>query len=85
MHLARSRDALLNAIEGIYWTMIDAAQAAFVENKAFGALLSADPRVTERLDSGAIAKLMDPTEYCGLSATLAREAVQRVRERHSTR
>ena len=62
----------------------DAAQAAFVEHKAFGDLLSADPRVTERLDSAAIAKLMDPTEYCGLSATLAREAVQRVRERHST-
>jgi hypothetical protein len=51
--------------------------------KAFGDLLSADPRVTERLDSAAIIKLMDPTEYCGLSATLAREAVQRVRERHS--
>ena len=62
----------------------DAAQAAFVEDKAFGDLLSADPRVTERLDSVAITKLMDPTEYCGLSATLAREAVQRVRERHST-
>jgi len=62
----------------------DAAQVAFVEHKAFGDLLSADPRVTERLDSAAIIKLMDPTEYCGLSATLAREAVQRVRERHST-
>jgi adenylosuccinate lyase len=62
----------------------DAAQAAFVEHEAFGDLLSADPRVTERLDSAAIIKLMDPTEYCGLSATLAREAVQRVRERHST-
>jgi adenylosuccinate lyase len=62
----------------------DAAQAAFVENKAFGELLSADPRVTERLHSAAIAKLMDPTEYCGLSAILAREAVQRVRERYRT-
>ena len=62
----------------------DAAQAAFVEHKAFGDLLSADPRVTERLDSADIIKLLDPTEYCGLSATLAREAVQRVRERHST-
>jgi adenylosuccinate lyase len=61
----------------------DAAQAAFVENKAFGDLLSADPRVTERLDSAAIAKLMDPIEYCGLSAMLAREAVQRVRDRRT--
>jgi hypothetical protein len=26
---------------------------------------------------------MDPTEYCGLSAMLAREAVQRVRERRT--
>jgi adenylosuccinate lyase len=62
----------------------DAAQAAFVENKAFGELLSADPRVTERLHPAAITKLMDPTEYCGLSAILAREAVQRVRERYRT-
>ena len=62
----------------------DAAQAAFVENKAFGELLSADPRVTERLHPAAITKLMDPTEYCGLSAMLAREAVQRVRERYRT-
>jgi adenylosuccinate lyase len=61
----------------------DAAQAAFVENKAFGDLLSADPRVTERLDSAAIVKLMDPIEYCGLSAMLAREAVQRVRDRRT--
>jgi adenylosuccinate lyase len=62
----------------------DAAQAAFVENKAFSELLSADPRVTERLHPAAITKLMDPTEYCGLSALLAREAVQRVRERYQT-
>jgi adenylosuccinate lyase len=61
----------------------DAAQAAFVENKVFGDLLSADPRVTECLDVKGIAKLMDPTEYCGLSAMLAREAVQRVRERRT--
>ena len=61
----------------------DAAQAAFVENKAFGDVLSTDPRVTERLDSADIAKLMDPTEYCGLSAMLAREAVQRVRKRRT--
>lgn len=61
----------------------DAAQAAFVNNKAFGDLLSADPRVTACLDAAAIVRLMDPTEYCGLSATLAREAVKRVRERRT--
>jgi predicted nucleotidyltransferase/uncharacterized protein (UPF0332 family) len=29
-HLARSRIAELNAIEGIYWTMVDSAQAALI-------------------------------------------------------
>jgi adenylosuccinate lyase len=61
----------------------DAAQAAFIENKVFGDLLSADPRVIECLDVAGIAKLMDPTEYCGLSSMLARDAVQRVRERRT--
>lgn len=30
MHLARSRSAELSAIEGVYWSMIDAAQAALM-------------------------------------------------------
>lgn len=29
-HLARSKVAILNSIEGVYWTMIDAAQAALI-------------------------------------------------------
>lgn len=29
-HLGRSKLAMLNAIEGVYWTMIDAAQAALI-------------------------------------------------------
>ena len=30
IHLARSKIALLSSIEGVYWTMIDAAQAALI-------------------------------------------------------
>lgn len=30
MHLARSKSSELNAIEGVYWTMIDSAQAALM-------------------------------------------------------
>ncbi len=29
-HLARSKYAILNSIEGVYWTMVDAAQAALI-------------------------------------------------------
>src|SRR5881394_1100689 len=37
----------------------DAAQAAFVENKSFGALLAADPRVTPHLNAKEIEGLLD--------------------------
>jgi len=57
----------------------DAAQAAFVENKSFGALLAADPRVTAHLSPDAIAKLLDPVAYTGLCADMAREAAMRGR------
>jgi 3-carboxy-cis,cis-muconate cycloisomerase len=57
----------------------DAAQAAFVENRPFGELLAADRRVCTHLDPAAIAALLDPTAYTGLSADLAREAAQRAR------
>ena len=30
MHLARSRSAVLQAVEGVYWSMVDAAQAALM-------------------------------------------------------
>ncbi|HEU0216369.1 MAG TPA: adenylosuccinate lyase family protein, partial [Stellaceae bacterium] len=43
----------------------DAAQAAFVEERSFGDLLAADPRVTAHLDTAAIAALLDPTKYTG--------------------
>jgi len=60
----------------------DAAQTAVLEDRAFGDLLAADPRVTAHLDAGAIAGLLDPTAYTGLCAEMAREAAARAR-RHA--
>jgi 3-carboxy-cis,cis-muconate cycloisomerase len=57
----------------------DAAQAAFVENREFGEILGGDPRVTAHLDPADIVRLLDPTAYTGLCATMAREAVERAR------
>src|SRR5207237_4060389 len=39
----------------------EAAQAAFVEGRSFGAVLAEDPRVTAHLDQAAIERLLDPT------------------------
>jgi adenylosuccinate lyase len=57
----------------------DAAQAAFVEGRAFADLLAADPRVTAHLDRDAIATLLDPTAYTGLCGEMARDAASRAR------
>ena len=57
----------------------DAAQAAFVESRAFGDLLAADPRVTAHLAPAEIARLLDPTAYTGLCADMAREGAARAR------
>jgi adenylosuccinate lyase len=57
----------------------DAAHAAFVEAKPFGALLAADRRVTAHLGPAEIEKLLDPTAYTGLCATMARDAAARAR------
>src|SRR6185503_16013950 len=57
----------------------DAAQAAFVEGKAFSDLLAADKRVTAHMDAKAIHKLLDPTAYTGLCAEMARAAAYRGR------
>ena len=57
----------------------DAAQAAFVERRPFGALLAEDPRVTAHLDKKAIERLLDPTAYTGLCADMARDAAARAR------
>jgi adenylosuccinate lyase len=57
----------------------DAAQAAFVENRDFGEILAGDPRVTAHLDPADIVRLLDPTAYTGLCATMAHEAVERAR------
>ena len=57
----------------------DAAQAAFVERRPFGAVLAEDPRVTAYLHSKAIEKLLDPTAYTGLCAEMARDAAVQAR------
>jgi len=57
----------------------DAAQAAFLENRPFSAVLAADPRVSERLDAAAVDRLLDPLAYTGLCADMAREAAARAR------
>jgi adenylosuccinate lyase len=55
----------------------DAAQAAFVEGRAFAAVLAADPRVTAHLEGAAIDSLLDPVAYTGLCADMARAAAAR--------
>src|SRR5438132_1177590 len=57
----------------------DAAQAAFVEGRPFGAVLAEDPRVTAHLETNAIEGLLDPTAYTGLCAEMARGAAVRAR------
>jgi adenylosuccinate lyase len=57
----------------------DAAQAAFVEGRPFGALLAADPRVTAHMTATQIDGLLDPTAYTGLCAEMAREGAARAR------
>ena len=58
----------------------EAAQSAFTENRSFGGLLAADPRVTAHLDASAIEALLDPTAYTGLCAKMARDAAARARD-----
>ena len=60
--------------------VFDAAQAAFVENQPFSAMLAADPRVSAHLSAAAIDKLLDLAAYTGLCADLAKQAVARVRK-----
>jgi len=60
----------------------DAAQTAVLEDRAFGDLLAADPRVTAHLPPDIIAGLLDPTAYTGLCADMARDAATRAR-RHA--
>ena len=57
----------------------DAAQAAFVEGRAFSDLLAADRRVTEHMDGSRIARLLDPVAYTGLCGDMAREGAARAR------
>ncbi len=52
----------------------EAAQAAATGAGRFADLLSADPRVAERLPPNAIDRLLDPAAYVGLAPDLARRA-----------
>lgn len=56
----------------------DAAQRAAEEGLSFADLLSADPRVSDRLTSRQIRGLLAPEAYAGLCADMAREAARRV-------
>ena len=58
----------------------DAAQEAFVKGERFADLLAGDPRVTAHMDRAAIARLLEPSGYTGLCATMAREAAARARD-----
>jgi 3-carboxy-cis,cis-muconate cycloisomerase len=58
----------------------DAAQAAVLEDRAFSAVLAADPRVSAHLSPHAIDKLLDPVAYTGLCAEMAKQAAARVRK-----
>ena len=58
----------------------EAAQTAFVEGQSFAGLLAADKRVTDHVTPEEIAALLDPTDYVGLCAEMAREAAGRARE-----
>jgi 3-carboxy-cis,cis-muconate cycloisomerase len=58
----------------------DAAQAAFLEDRAFSAVLAADRRVSAHLSPPAIDKLLDPVAYTGLCAEMAQQAAARVRK-----
>ena len=57
----------------------DAAQAAFVEKKSFADLLAADARVAKHMSKSEISALLDPAEYTGLCANMAREQAARAR------
>jgi 3-carboxy-cis,cis-muconate cycloisomerase len=57
----------------------EAAQEAFTSGKPFAELLAADPRITAHLDRAAIAALLEPMGYTGLSSEMAREATRRAR------
>ncbi|HEX2337498.1 MAG TPA: hypothetical protein VHI72_13570 [Hyphomicrobiaceae bacterium] len=57
----------------------EAAQTAFLEDRAFSAVLAADQRVSAHLGIHAIDKLLDPLAYTGLCSAMAKEAVTRAR------
>jgi len=57
----------------------EAAQASVTEGRSFAELLAADARVAAHLDAAALAALLDPAAYTGMSAELARSQAERAR------
>ena len=64
-----------NAHDVVY----DAAQQAVTKRRPFLELLLDDTRITGQLDAAAIAALLDPSGYVGLSADMARSGAARAR------
>lgn len=60
MHLARSKAAELGAIEGVYWTMVDSAQAALI---MAGLLPPSPEHVPEMLKEAFVDKGMMKIDY----------------------
>jgi 3-carboxy-cis,cis-muconate cycloisomerase len=63
----------------------DVAQAAGTSGASFAALLADDPRVSGRLGPEEIDRMLDPQNYLGLSAELARDAASRARRHYAAR
>lgn len=60
MHLTRSKIAELNAIEGIYWCMVDISQAALM---AFGKLPPSPEHLPEMIKENIIDKNLAKSDY----------------------
>jgi uncharacterized protein (UPF0332 family)/predicted nucleotidyltransferase len=60
MHLARSQYAELSAIEGVYWTMVDSAQAALI---TLGKLPPSPEHVTSMLNESFVESGMLKIDY----------------------
>ncbi len=58
----------------------DSAMAAAEQGKSFGALLTADKRVTAHMAPEQIEKLLNPTAYTGLCSDMARDGAARARK-----
>jgi hypothetical protein len=58
----------------------EADRVATGTGRRFDEVLAADPRVAEHLDAAAVARLVDPDRFAGLSADIALSTAARARE-----